>query len=90
MKKIAVILTIGIVSLSSCQNPESVKNENVYKESIHFKHYDVYPAVTPNRYISFRIVEFTPEGNPNYVCIVTAGNYGSGISCIPKENKNEN
>ena len=84
MKKIIVILIIGIASLSSCQKPDSIKNENVYKESIHFKQYNIYPAVTPNRYHLFRIVEFTPEGNPNYVCIVTAGSYGSGISCIPK------
>ena len=84
MKQIILILIIGIASLSSCQKPDSIKNENTYKKRVYYKHYDVYPAVTPNRYISFRILEFTPEGNPNYVCVVTAGGYAGGISCIPK------
>ena len=73
MKKIILILIIGIVSLSIIFAYNKILEKKVsaqyffYTEKSHTK-----------------IIEFTPEGNPNYVCVVTAGGYAGGISCIPK------
>ena len=69
MKKTIVILIIGIVSLSIIF---------AYKKTVSAQYF-LYSNGDATG-----IIEFTPEGNPNYVCVVTAGGYAGGISCIPK------
>ena len=83
MKKTIVILIIGIVSLSSCRR-DAIKNENTYDNRLRYEYYTVHHIEKPKIYRRFKIAEFIPKGNPNYVCIITVDDYGHGISCIPK------
>ena len=73
MKKIIVILIIGIVSLSIIfAYNKTLKKKISAQYFIYSKYHKTY------------VVEFTPEGNPNYVCVGVFGGNGRGISCIPK------
>ena len=73
MKKIILILIIGIASLSIIFAYKNLLDKTVSAQ------YILYTEISQTK-----IIEFTPEGNPNYVCVVTAGGYAGGISCIPK------
>ena len=72
MKKIILILIIGIASLSII----FAYNKKLYKKILSAQY------ILYTKDYRTHVMEFTPDGNPNYICVVTSG--GRGISCIPK------
>lgn len=49
---------------------------------------DQYKVLNKSSRVSIHVTEFTPKGNPDYICAYVAGvnNWGAhgGLSCFPK------
>lgn len=79
MRKIVLgIVALGLSSLLGSSS--TVKTDSQYSLSGHFGEYG---------HSSIVIQEFTPKGNPDYICIIIANfvNQQPSISCIPKKSK---